>query len=161
MPSVFEGTDQQKRKIKTLEKISTLTSSLLIYPVASRHFSPTRKKNRTTKEVLIIVVDEDGDEVKTPLQQVSIFFLRRKKKTFPILNASTVERRAISPTNILEKKTRSQKTSDSFNNLCIDGLTWTVTLSPFEKKSVLALLDSGSEVDANKLARQIKWQKRI
>ena len=63
-------------------------------------------------------------------------------------NASTVEGRATLPTSVLKKRTKSWKTSDNLNDLLVDRLTWTVTLSPSEKKSVPALLDSGSEANA-------------
>ena len=160
---VPEGISPLKRKGKTpVERISLPTPPLLTYLVGNNHLllsrlpPPTRRRTRTTKEVLSTVVDEDGDEAKTLLQQVLTLFLRRKKKTSPMLNASTAEGRAISPINVLRRKSRSQKTSDSLDNLRVDGLTWTVTLSPSEKKSVSALLDSRSEINANGLARQVR-----
>ena len=68
------------------------------------------------------MVDKDKDEAKTPLRQVLTLLLKRKKKTSPMSNASNVEGSAISPTSVLRKRTKSQKTSDSLNNLCVDGL---------------------------------------
>ena len=94
------------------------------------------------------MVDEDGDEAKTPMQQVSTLLPRKKKETSPTSNASTAEGRATSPTSVLRRRTRNQKTSDSLDDLRGDGLTWTVSLSPSKKKSVPALLDSGSEANA-------------
>ena len=72
----------------------------------------------------------------------------KKKETPPKSIASTVERRAILPTSVLKRRTKSQKTSNSLDDHRIDGLLWTATLLPCEKKSVLALLDSKSEVNA-------------
>ena len=99
------------------------------------------------------MVDKDRDEAKTPLRQVSILLLKKKKKISPMSNASTVEGRAISLTSVFKRKTRSQKTGDSLDDFCVNRLMWRVTLLSFKKKSVLALLDSGSEVNAKKLGR--------
>lgn len=50
------------------------------------------------------MVDENKDKAKTLLQQVSILFLKKTKKTSPISNISTIERKSILSTNIFGKK---------------------------------------------------------
>ena len=110
MPSVSEGTDQRKRKIKTLGRITPLISSLLTYPVGSRHPPPIWKKTRTTKEVFGTLVNEDKDEAKTPLWQIWTLLLKKKKKISPMSNTFTTEGRVISPTSVFKRRTRSQKT---------------------------------------------------
>ena len=64
-----------------------------------------------------------------------------------MLNAFIIEKKAISPTSVLKKRIKSQKTSDSLDNLHIDGLAWMVILLIFEKKFVLSLFDLGNEVN--------------
>ena len=91
-----------------------------MYPMESKHPPPTRKRTRTTKEVLGIVVDGDKNEAKIPLQQMSTLFPRRKKKISPMLNTSFVEKKAILLTSVFRKATKSQKTSDSLGNFHVD-----------------------------------------
>ena len=119
-----------------------------MYPMGRRYLLPTRKRTRTIKEVLGNVVDNNKDEAKTFLQQVSTILPKRERKTSLMSNAFTAEEKAISPTNVLKRRIRNQKTSDSLDNLCVHGLMWMVTLLPSEKKFVSALLDSKSEVNA-------------
>lgn len=72
MPSVSEGIDQQKRRIKSPERINLPTLSLLTYLIGNNHLPPTKhpqttqKKTRTIKEVL--GMDENGDKAKTSQQ---------------------------------------------------------------------------------------------
>ena len=68
------------------------------------------------------MVDKDGDEAKTPLQQVLTLLLRKKKKISPMSNVFTIEGRAILPTNIFKKRTKSQKTSDSLGYFHIEEI---------------------------------------
>ena len=116
----------RKRRKTSVERISPPTPPLLTHLVGNNHLPlsrlplPTRRRTRTTKEVLGTVVDGDGDEAKTPLRQVSTLLPRRKKKISPMSNASTAEGRAILPTSVLRKGTRSQKTSGSLGNLYVD-----------------------------------------
>lgn len=67
MSSVFKGTDQQKKRIRTPKKIGLLIPPLLIYPVRSNHLLPTRKKTRAIKEVLSATMGKDKVKAKTPL----------------------------------------------------------------------------------------------
>ena len=64
----------------------------------------------------VFSVDEDGDEAKTHLQQLSTSLSRRKKEIFPKLSASTIRKRPITATSICERRNKSQKTSDGFAN---------------------------------------------
>ena len=117
MPSVSEATGQQRRKIRTLGRISPLTPPLLTYLVGSNNLPPTKpiKRIRTTKEVLGAMVDEDRVEVKTPLQQVSTLLAKRKKRISPTSNASSAKEKAITPASVLRR--RSQKTSVGLGDL--------------------------------------------
>lgn len=123
MPSVFEDIDLQKRKIKTLRRISPLTFFLLTYLVGSNsnHPPPIKakpaKKTKTTKEFLGAVGSKNRIAVMILLQQVSISFSRKKRRTSCTLNTSTTEKKIITLTNIFRTKIRSQKTSVSLGKL--------------------------------------------
>lgn len=96
--SVFKIIDQQKRRIKTLERISLMISLLLTYLIKNNNFSPTRasqtKKTRTTKKVFGAVVDKDRIEAKIFLQQISILLLRKKKKIFSYIKCSFYKKKS-------------------------------------------------------------------
>lgn len=113
----------------------------------STYLSPTRKKTKTTKKVFGTIIDKDGNKTKTLLQQVSILLLKKKKNTSSILNASIIEKIVILPISLLKLKTRSQKTSTSLDNFCVNRPMWIMTLSSSKKKSVSDLLDLISEVN--------------
>ena len=75
----------------------------------------TQRKTKTTTE--IFNVDKNRDKTKTSLQQVWTSFPKKKKEISPKLSASTIGKKAIMPTDILQKKDKSQKTADNFGNL--------------------------------------------
>lgn len=117
MPSVFEDTSQLKRKIKTPKRISLLIFFLLTYLMKSNLPIRTRstKKTKITKEVHSAVEDKNGVAVMISLPQVSISFLKKKKKTFLKLSDFTISKKIITPSNVLRKKI--QKTSVDLGNL--------------------------------------------
>lgn len=59
-------------------------------------------------------MDENKDEAKTHLQQMSTSFSGKKKETSSKLNASTIEKKAIISTSIFKRKNKSQKTCIGF-----------------------------------------------
>lgn len=71
MLSISKYTDKQKKRIRTLRRISLPKSPLLTDLVGSSHLHPskyllfTQKKTRTTKK--IFDMDEDGEKAKTLL----------------------------------------------------------------------------------------------
>lgn len=86
----------------------------------SNNFLVTRarpKKTKTIKEVLDAIKNKNKDKATTPLQQVLTSFLIRNKKTSPTLNASSAEKKAITLTNALKKRSKNQKTSIGIKNL--------------------------------------------
>ena len=107
MSSISKGIDQWKRKIRTLEKISLSTFSLLMYIVGSKYLLFNRTKTGTNKEVFATMVDGDRDKIKTLLQQVSTLLARRKNKISPMSNTSTIEGKAILPTSVLRKRSKT------------------------------------------------------
>lgn len=111
MPSIFKVTKQQKKRIKTLEKINLLTPFFLTYLVKSNNFLYIRvrliKKIKTTKKVFDIIINKDRNKAKIFLQQVLKSLLKKKKKISSILNTFTAKRKAITLTNDL--KNRIQK----------------------------------------------------
>lgn len=80
MSNIFKALNQQKRKIRTLKKISLLTPFLLTNLVKNNNFLFTKpiKKTQTTKKVFGTIIDKDKGEVRTLLQQMSIPFLKKK-----------------------------------------------------------------------------------
>ena len=62
MPSISKDINQQKRRIRTLEKISPLIFLLLIYLIGSNLSIKARpiKKTITTEEILDIIRDKDS-----------------------------------------------------------------------------------------------------
>lgn len=67
--NVFKVTNQQKKKIKILGRISLLTSLLLINLVKNNYFLLIKarpiKKTRTIKKVFGTIVNKDRVEIKT------------------------------------------------------------------------------------------------
>lgn len=118
--SAFKGISLQKRRGKTLEKISLWTLFLLIYLIGSSHFPTTKyllliqKKIKTIKKILS--TSEDRDEAKTPQRQVSTSLLRKKKKTPFKSNTFTVGRKVFMLTIFFRKKNQSQNTSIGLGN---------------------------------------------
>lgn len=67
MPNVCKAIDQKKRMIKTLGRISPLTSPLLTHLVKNNNLLFTRpiKKTRITKKIFGAIVDKDKVKTKT------------------------------------------------------------------------------------------------
>lgn len=86
MLGISKATNQQKKKIRTLRKISLLTPLLLIYLVENNNLPFTRliKKIKTTKKVFGAMVDKNKVKAKIFLQQISISLLKKRKK--PLLH---------------------------------------------------------------------------
>lgn len=124
MPSIFKNINQQRKRIRTLEKKILSTSPLLIYsirnkhPLFTRHFLPTRKRTGTIKEVFSIGIEKDQDKTKISLKQMLTLLLKRMKKISSILNLFTTKKKAILPISALGRRTKSLKTSTSLNNFC-------------------------------------------
>ena len=103
----FKGIGSQKRRRRTPEKISLSTPPLLTHLVKNSHlpFSrllpPTQRKTRTTNEISDVAKDKNRVVAPTPLPQLSISFLRRKRRTLPKLSTITVIGKDITPTSIL------------------------------------------------------------
>lgn len=70
MQSVFKSIDQQRKKIKTPERISLLIFPLLIYLMGSNPPIKTRltKRIKTTKEAFGIIKDKNKVAAITSLQ---------------------------------------------------------------------------------------------
>ena len=120
MPSVFEVTNLQKKRIKTLEKINLLIPFLLTYLIKNNNFLSTRltKKIRTIREIFGTIVNKNRVIGKIQLQKLSTLLLKKKKKISFILNVFFIKKKSITPTKVLEK--RSEKVSVSFGNLYIN-----------------------------------------
>lgn len=104
-----------KKKMKDVKKINPLTPPLLIYLVRNNNFLLTKlsKKPKTTKEVFDTIVNKDWVKAKTPIEQVLTLLSKKKKKTSLLSNTFFIKKKAITPTNIFKKKTKSQKTGMS------------------------------------------------
>ena len=119
---------QENKPIKKEEKDSGknkyTNSALLTHLVENSHLLlsklplPTQRKIKTNNEIPGVV--ENRDKVATPILQVSILFLRGKKRILPKSNAIPAIRKGIMPTYIFKIRKRSQKTSVSLGNLHAD-----------------------------------------
>lgn len=105
MLKVSKDTSKPKKKTKTARRISLLTLLILTFQVGNNPSTRTRpvKKTRTIKEVSAGVEDKNMVVGMTTLPQVSISFLKRKKKISLRSNSSTARRKVIMSPNILKK----------------------------------------------------------
>lgn len=89
IPSAFKAISKQKKRIRTLEKMSLLIRYLLIDLMESNNPLSTRliKKTKITKKVFGAIVDKDKVVAKTSLSQMSILLSKKKKRTSPKLSA--------------------------------------------------------------------------
>ena len=79
----------------------------------SRPLLPIRRGTKTNK---IPDIAKNGNKITTLLPRVSILFLRRKRRTLPKSSTIPTIRKGITPTSILEIRSRSQKTSVSLGD---------------------------------------------
>ena len=100
----------KRRKKTPMERISPSTPPLLIYLVGNKHLPLSRLPLPTQRRTTMEALGMERDKAKTHLQQTSIPSQRRKK-TSPKLSASTAGKKAISPTGVLKRKNKSQKTN--------------------------------------------------
>lgn len=126
MLNVSKITNQHKKKIKSSRKINLLTTSLLIYLVENNNFLPTKstKKIKTTKEVLVAILDKDKVKTKIFLDKVLMLLSKKKKprEIYPISYITIAMRRIIKQQNFFSQgKTEiSQKISNYLSKFCIN-----------------------------------------
>lgn len=108
MLSVSKGTDQPKKRIRTLGKISLLALLMLRCLVKSNLPIKTRliKRIRITKEIPGVIKNKDRIAIINSLLQVSISFLKRKKKTFSRSSAFISGGKVITISSVLKKRSK-------------------------------------------------------
>lgn len=126
MPNVSKITNQHKKKIKSSRKICLLTTFLLIYLVENNNFLliKSTKKIKTTKEVLVAILDKDKVKTKTFFDKVLMLSSKKKKprEIYPISYITIAMRRIIKQQNFFsqEKTEIFQKISNYLDKFCIN-----------------------------------------